>query len=101
MQRRLFILSAVSLFLTGLFSLAQAQVPLTGAGKGRPAADSAAATNLLARTTGLDAAHIAAYKALLNGLTADGIFNSDGTSNFLDALYIWATQDQTTADLNL
>src|SRR2546423_14600730 len=37
MHRRLFILSAVSLFLAGLFSLARAQVPLTGAGKGRPA----------------------------------------------------------------
>jgi hypothetical protein len=64
-------------------------------------ADSIAATNFLARTTGLDATHTNAYKALLNGLTTDGIFNGDGTSDYLDILYIFATQDSTTAVLNL
>lgn len=70
-------------------------VPASGSG------DSAAYTNFVARTTGLDTTHLAAYKALLDGLTADGLFNSDGTSSYLDVLYIFATQDTTTASLSL
>lgn len=66
-----------------------------------PTGDSAAFTNFIARTSGLDATHTNAYKALLNGLTTDGFFNSDGTTNYFDALYIFATQDATTALLNL
>jgi hypothetical protein len=65
------------------------------------APDSAAYTNFIARTTGLDATHTNAYKALLDGLTTDGIFEADGTSNYLDVLYVFATQDSTTALLNL
>jgi hypothetical protein len=49
----------------------------------------------LARTSGLDAAHINAYTALIDGLVADGIWAK------LDVLYIFATQDATTANLNL
>lgn len=63
--------------------------------------DSTAATNFLAQASGLDSTHINAYKALLNGLTTDGLFNSDGTSSYLDVLYIFATQDETNALLNL
>lgn len=63
--------------------------------------NSAAATNFLARTTGLDVTHTSAYIALLNGLTADGFFNANGTSSKLDALYILATQDTVTSLLNL
>jgi hypothetical protein len=71
---------------------------VTGGGGG---GDSAAYTNFIARTSGLDGTHTTAYQTLLNGLTSDGIFNSDGTSTYLDALYVFATADSTTANLNL
>jgi hypothetical protein len=57
--------------------------------------DAAETTAFLARTTGLDATHTNAYKALINGLVADGVFAK------LDALYICAAQDLATARLNL
>ena len=65
-----------------------------------PSADAAETTAFLARTTGLDVGHIAAYKELINGLVTDGIW-----SNF-DAIYIIATQSvgsdgMTNARLNL
>lgn len=53
------------------------------------------AAGFLARTSGLDATHINAYTALINGLIADGIWAK------LDVLHIYATQDSTTALLNL
>jgi hypothetical protein len=73
------------------------------AGDNAPAAggNSAAYTNFIARTSGLNSTHLNAYAALLNGLTTDGIFNSDGTSTYLDALYMFATADATTALLSL
>src|SRR6185295_16016176 len=49
----------------------------------------------LARATGLDAAHIAADTALIDGLVADGVWSK------LDALYFFATQNSATAQLNL
>lgn len=58
-------------------------------------ADAAETTAFLARTSGLDGPHIAAYKALINGLVADGIFSQ------FDLLYVLATQDRATARLNL
>lgn len=60
-----------------------------------PATDAPQTTAFLARTTGLDATHTSAYKALINGLVADGVFSN------LDVLYIFATQDSATALLNL
>lgn len=57
--------------------------------------DAAWTTAFLARTSGLDATHINAYKAMMNGL------NTDGIDVKLDALWITATQDATTAGLNL
>lgn len=57
--------------------------------------DAPQTTAFLARTSGLDATHTNAYKALINGLVADGVWAK------LDALWIPATQDQTTAKLNL
>jgi hypothetical protein len=63
--------------------------------------NSVAYTNFIARTSGLDSTHLNAYAGLLNGLTTDGLFNSDGTSSYLDVLYIFATQSATTAPLNL
>ena len=53
------------------------------------------ATNFLARTSGLDTTHVNAYTALINGLVTDGIWSK------LDVLRIYATQDTTTALLNL
>lgn len=57
--------------------------------------DAAVTTAFLARTSGLDATHTNAYKTLLNGL------NSDGVVSKLIGFWVPATQDQTTAKLNL
>ena len=61
---------------------------LAGAAAGPAAA-------FLARTSGLNATHTNAYTALINGLVSDAIWAK------LDVLYLFATQDQTTALLNL
>jgi hypothetical protein len=53
------------------------------------------ATTFLARTSGLNATHQNAYKSLICGLVIDGVWPK------LLALYQFATQDQTTANLNL
>jgi hypothetical protein len=76
---------------------AEGSTPATSAAVGPIAAasDAAATTAFLARTSGLDATHTNAYKALINGLVADGVLAK------LDALYLFATQDTTTARLNL
>lgn len=67
--------------------------------------DSAAYTNFVARTSGGnlggDTTAQTNYKNLLNGLTTDGIFASDGTTTKLDCLYILSSIDETTAKLNL
>ncbi len=55
----------------------------------------AEATAFLARTSGLDATHVAAYTTLICGLVTDGVWPK------LDALYVLATQNTTTARLNL
>ena len=57
--------------------------------------DAAETTAFLARTSGLDATHTNAYKALINGLVSDGLFSK------FDMLHVYATQDSTTALLNL
>jgi Bacterial Ig-like domain len=49
----------------------------------------------IARTSGLDATHLAAYQGLIDGLVADGVWSK------FDVLYVFATQDSTTALLNL
>src|SRR5882672_2331491 len=61
----------------------------------RRAADAPQTTAFLARTSGLSGTETAAYKVLINGLVADGVFS------LLDALYIFATNTTTTANLNL
>jgi hypothetical protein len=53
------------------------------------------AQQFLSRTSGLDATHINAYTALINGLVTDNVWF------MFDALYIFATADSTTALLNL
>lgn len=69
----------------------------TGAasGVGSTGGTSAEATAFLARTTGLDSTHTNAYTALIDGLVADGVWSK------LDLLHVYATQDATTALLNL
>src|SRR6266576_6414868 len=57
--------------------------------------------NFIARVTGASAGLKLAYQGFLDGLTTDGLFNSDGTSSYFDALYIFATQNSATALLNL
>lgn len=65
-----------------------------------------AATNFLARTSGLNATETTAYCELINGLVTDGIITGNlsgaaGCGSVLDALYILATNTTTTAALNL
>lgn len=73
---------------------------LMGVGR-RPATsgDAAETTAFLSYVAGngttLDATHINAYKALINGLVSDGIFAK------LDGLHVTATQDLATARLNI
>lgn len=71
--------------------VARSRVTSSGGGGG----GGTTASNFLARTSGLDATHIAAYTALLNGLDADGLTAK------LDMLHIYATQTSATALLNL
>lgn len=65
-----------------------------------------AATNFLARTSGLSGTETTAYCNLINGLVTDGIITGNlsgaaGCGSVLDALYIVATNNTTTAALNL
>ncbi len=60
-----------------------------------PALSCAAATAFLARTSGLSLFYRNAYGNLICGLVADGVWSK------LDALYVFATHNQTTANLNL
>src|SRR2546423_12896093 len=80
-------------------------MPVTGYGgailRYPTSSHSAAYNNFIARTSGLDATHLTAYAALLDGLTTDGFFDGAGNSTLLDALYIYATVNRTTALLNL
>lgn len=59
------------------------------------AVDAAQTVAFLARTSGLTGTETSAYKALINGIVADGDFAS------LTGLYILATNTTTTAALNL
>ncbi len=67
----------------------------SGNGFTTDAAGGAESAAFLARTSGLDATHTNAYTALIDGLVSDGVWT------LLDALYVFATQDSTTAGLNL
>lgn len=77
-------------------------LPLLGGGQGHGAGGGgggggagAEATAFLARTSGLDGTHTTAYTNLINGLVTDGLWSK------LDMLHVYATQDTTTAQLNL
>jgi hypothetical protein len=76
------------------------QLTFTGVGRGGVSSGSgvcAQATNFLARTSGLNGTHTTAYTTFLCGLETDGI----GCSNTWNVLKVYATQDSTTALLNL
>lgn len=75
--------------------LIQGSANFAGAGQMSINMDAPQTYAFLARTTGLDATHINAYRSLINGLVDDGIWSK------FDALWIFATQDETTALLNL
>jgi hypothetical protein len=64
----------------------------TGGGGFTPSCSQSSA--FLARTSGLDTTHKTAYDTLICGLVTDALWSS------LDALYIFATADATTAGLN-
>jgi hypothetical protein len=64
------------------------------------------ATTFLARTSGLSGTETTAYTAMICGLVSDGIITGSlsgvaGCGTKLDALYIFATNTTTTANLNL
>lgn len=98
---------SVGLFLAGLVCLSQAQVPMTGGGKGTPtvASGCSQATTFLARTSGLDVTHTTAYTTLICGGVTDGWITGNlagtGCGSFFDVLYVFATTDTTTALLNI
>lgn len=76
------------------------QIAATFAGVGAMIANtttvpSAEASAFLARTSGLDSTHRNAYIGLIDGLVNDGVWSK------FDALWVLATQDETTALLNL
>src|SRR6266404_1955908 len=60
-----------------------------------PVAQCTEASTFLARTSGLNALHTVAYSNQICGLVTDGIWLK------FDLLYIYATQDSVTANLNL
>lgn len=71
---------------------------LTGAGgkfKATTASGCAEATTFLARTSGLSGTETSAYTTMICGMVTDGVWSK------LDALYIFATNSTTTANLNL
>jgi len=64
-------------------------------GNGKIVGGCTQSASFLARTSGLNAAHIKAYQNLICNLVADGVWSK------LDVFYIFATQNQATANLNL
>jgi hypothetical protein len=73
---------------------------------GRTCTDDTASTNFLARTSGLSNTEKDAYCNLIKGLESDSIITGNlsgaaGCGTVLDALYIFATNTTTTANLNL
>jgi hypothetical protein len=91
-------------------SFAQLNGGLMFPGPGTPAtsggAGCTAATNFLARTSGLSGTETTAYTTMICGLVTDGVITGNlsgatGCGSVLDGLYIFATNTTTTANLNL
>lgn len=90
----------IALFVAiGLYSEANSQLTMTGVGGGFGAGgftpSCAESSNFIARTSGLSDAEKGRYDVLICGLVTDAVFSK------LDALYILAAPDSTTAKLNL
>lgn len=79
----------------GIGTLSAQAGAIAGDGTVASVVHSSQAIAFLARTSGLDAAHTNAYYSLIDGLVADGAWSQ------FDVLYVFATQDETTALLNL
>lgn len=106
-MRRAFRILAALAFLIGVWSHAHAQVPMTGAGKGKPTAAGGGcsqATTFLARTSlaGSDATN---YTNLICGMVTDGLITGNlsttGCGSLFDVIYIFATADATNALYNI
>ena len=67
---------------------------LVASGNAGNAANAAQTTAFLARTSGLSGPETSAYTRMINGMVADG------TWALLDALYVFATNNTTTANLD-
>jgi hypothetical protein len=89
------LLAALLLLLTAHSAHADGVGKLLGIS--RPSAGCSQATTFLARTSGLNATHTNAYTTLICGMVTDGTW----CGSLFDAFYIFATQDSTTALLNL
>lgn len=91
----------VALFVAiGLYSQANSQLTMTGVGGGGFGAGGfspscSESSNFIARTTGLNDTQKTRYDTLICGLVTDAVFSK------LDALYVFASPDSTTAKLNL
>lgn len=72
-----------------------AQFMTLGVGAKQDGGGCSQATAFLARTSGLDGTHTTAYTNLICGWVTDGVWT------ILDAVWVTATQDTTTAKLNL
>jgi hypothetical protein len=80
-----------------MLGVANCSTPASGGGS------CAASTTFLARTSGLSGTESTAYDTMICGMITDGVGCSawSGSSGNLDALYIFATNTTTTANLNL
>src|SRR6185312_5091905 len=91
MRLTVFILSAF----IGLAPCFGGSILLLGAGSGGGGGGCSQATTFLARTSGLSGTETTAYTTMICGMVTDGTWAK------LDALYIFATNTTTTANLNL
>src|SRR5260370_1748066 len=80
---------------TNIYNRRIIMTPALASGGGDAAATTAFLARVVSNGTTLDATHINAYKALINGLVNDGVFSK------FDGLWVLATQDFPTAKLNL
>jgi hypothetical protein len=84
-----------SVCLSSAFGQLAGGLQFPGPGTAHSAAGCSEATTFLARTTGLSGTETTAYTTLICGLVTDGTWTK------FDALYIFATNSNTTARLNL
>lgn len=87
------------LLLLGALAGPAQSTSVTTTGAGKPVAAGSCVSSqgnaFIARTSGLDATHITAYCTMIDGLVSDGVWS------LLDVLFIFATDTQANALLNL